>query len=379
MKISCLQENLTKGLSIIGRSVASRSTLPILGNVLLATDNDRLKLSANNLEIGMNCWIGAKVEREGAITIPARLLTEFVNSLPPERIDMELDEETQTLNIRCAHFEANLKGIDAQEFPQVPSLDAGGEVIRLEPGALKQAINQVTFAAAVEESRPVLTGIRAQFEQDKLIISGTDGFRLSTKTIPLAQPIENSFEIIIPARSLTELARVLSDQDEPVQVAVTAGRNQILFHLNNIDVASQLIEGRFPDVSQIIPKNFITRTVLDAQDFLKAARVSYLFARDAANIVKVDIAPGDGELQSGHIVLTATSQELGDNISDLEASVEGEPVEIAFNAKFLIDVLSVLDSAQVALETSAAASPGVLRAVGDDSFLHVIMPMHLSR
>ncbi len=379
MKVSCLQENLSRGLGIISRSVSSRSTLPILSNVLIATEGDGLKLSANNLEIGITCWIGAKVEQEGAITIPARLLTEFVNSLPAERIDMILDDDTQSLNIRCAHFEANLKGISAQEFPQVPGLDAVDEFIHIDPLVLKQAINQVTFAAAVEESRPVLTGVRAQFETERLVLSGTDGFRLSTKIIPLAHPIDAPLEVIVPARALSEVARVLGTQDEPVQIAVTSGQNQILFHLDKIDIVSQLIEGRFPDVTQIIPKSFTTRTVLDAKNLLSAARVSYLFARDSANIVKLDITPGDGELVGGKVVLTATSQELGDNITELDGNIEGEGMEIAFNAKYLIDVLNVMDNAQVVLETSAAASPGVLRAHSDESFLHVIMPMHISR
>lgn len=379
MKVSCLQENLAKGLSVISRAVASRSTLPILSNVLITTEVDGLKLSANNLEIGINSWIGAKVEDEGSVTIPARLLAEFVNSLPPERVDMELNKETLILNVRCGHFEANLKGLDASEFPAVPGLDAGGDIIHIDAEGLKQAINQVAFAAAVEESRPVLTGIRAQFKEKELIFSGTDGFRLSTKTIPLALPLAESFEIIIPSRALTELSRVLGTQDQPVQVAITPSQNQILFHLENIDLVSQLIEGRFPDVSQIIPKSHNTRTVIEAGNFLKAARVSYLFARDAANIVKLEVIPGDGELVGGRVVFSATSQELGDNITDLEANVDGEGVVIAFNAKFLIDVLSVMNGSQIVLETSAPASPGMLKMVGDESFSHVIMPMHLSR
>ncbi len=379
MKVSCLQENLAKGLGIVGRSVANRSTLPVLGNVLLATDGDRLKLSATNLETGINCWIGAKVEEEGAVTIPARLLTDFINSLPPERIDLALDEETQTLNTRCAHFEANLKGIDSQEFPVVPGLDAGKEIIRLDPAALKQMINQVAFAAAADESRPILTGVLAHFGPNTLTMSAADGFRLSTKSVPLTHPVDKEFEVIIPARALTELSRIIGDQEEPIQIVLTASSNQILFHLNDIDLVSQLIEGKFPDVTQIIPTTYTTRTVLDATNFLKAARVSYLFARDSANIVKVDVTPGNDELAIGKLSLTATSQELGDNVSDLDVSVEGNPIEIAFNAKYLIDILNVIESAQVALETTAAASPGVIRPVGDDNFTHVIMPMHLSR
>ncbi|MEM7033970.1 MAG: DNA polymerase III subunit beta [Chloroflexota bacterium] len=380
MKVSCLQENLAKGLSIVGRAVANRSTLPILSNVLITTDGkDRLKLSASNMEVGINCWIGAKVQEEGATTVPARLLTDFVNSLPPERIEMDLNDDSQMLNLRCARFEANIKGIEAQEFPPVPSLDAGDEIIRLEPDTLRQMINQVTFAAANDESRPILTGIRAQFNHETLIMTGTDGYRLSLKTIPLMHPIDEELDVVIPARALSELARILGDQDEPVQMVVTANRHQILFHLTDIDLVSQLLEGNFPDVAQTIPTDHSTRAVLDTSNFLKAARVSHLFARDAANIVKIDVTPGDGGLVSGNLMISATSQELGDNISEIDASVEGDSVEIAFNAKYLIDILNVMDSAQVSLDTVASDSPGVLRPIGDESFTHVIMPMHLTR
>jgi DNA polymerase-3 subunit beta len=377
VKVSCLQENLAKGLSIVGRAVASRSTLPVLSNVMLATDSGRLKLSATNLEIGINCWVGAKVEEEGATTVPARLLTDFVNSLPPERIDMELSVRTQTLNTRCARFEANIKGIDAQEFPAIPTTDDGERVIRLEPEALRQMIDQVVFAAATDESRPILTGVLTHFEGNRLTMAAADGFRLSVRSVPLSQPTDELIDVIIPARSLAELARISSDQEDLVEVVITPARNQILFHLRDVDLVSQLIEGRFPDYRQIIPTSSTTRTVLDTSGFLKAVRVSHLFARDSANIVRVEIAPGD-ELMPGHLTLAATSAELGDNVGQLDAAVEGAPIEIAFNAKYLIEVLSVMDAAQVALETTASSSPGVLRPVGDDDFLHVIMPMHLS-
>jgi DNA polymerase-3 subunit beta len=377
VKLSCLQENLAKGLSIVGRAVASRSTLPVLSNVLLATDNGRLKLSATNLELGINCWVGAKVEEDGATTVPARLLTDFVNSLPPERIDLELAVRTQTLNARCARFEANIKGIDAQEFPIIPTAEDGEKAIRLEPEDLRQMIDQVAFAAATDESRPLLTGVLARFEGDRLTLAAADGFRLSVRSAPLGREVNEPVEVIIPARALGELARISADQEEWVEVIITPARNQILFHLSDVDVVSQLIEGKFPDYNQIIPSGFATRTVLDASGFLKAARVSHLFARDAANIVRLEISPGD-ELMPGYLTLAATSAELGDNVGQVDAAIDGDPVEIAFNAKYLIDILSVVDSAQVALETTSAASPGVLRPVGDEDFIHVIMPMHIS-
>lgn len=380
MQVSCLQENLAKGLSIVGRAVASRSTLPVLSNVLLATDNGQLKLSATNLEIGINCWVGAKVAQEGAITVPARLLGEFVNSLPTERIDLKLDESTQTLNMRCARFESNIKGIDAQEFPIVPTAASGGDaMIRLEPSSLRAIIDQVVFAAATDESRPILTGVLVQFNEDNLTMAAADGFRLSVKATALKQNFGEMIEVIIPARALMELGRITGDQEQPVEVIITPARKQILFHLQDVDLVSQLIEGKFPDYNQIIPKGYATRSVMDTVSFLKAVRVSHLFARDSANIVKLEITPTGDELMNGRITLVATSAELGDNVADVDASIEGNPMEIAFNAKYLIDVLSIIDSPQVVLETSAASSPGVIRPIGDDKFTHVIMPMHISR
>ncbi|HXW01649.1 MAG TPA: DNA polymerase III subunit beta, partial [Anaerolineae bacterium] len=296
MQVSCLQENLAKGLSIVGRAVASRSTLPVLSNVMLATDNGQLKLSATNLEIGINCWVGAKVIEEGAITVPARLLGEFINSLPPERIDMKLDESTQTLNLRCARFESNIKGIDAQEFPIVPTASIGDVALRLEPSSLKAMIDQVVFAAATDESRPILTGVLVQFNEDNLTMAAADGFRLSVKAATLKQNFGDMMEVIIPARALMELGRVTGDQEQPVEVIITPARKQILFHLQDIDLVSQLIEGKFPDYNQIIPKGYATRSVMDTGSFLKAVRVSHLFARDSANIVKLEITPTGDEL-----------------------------------------------------------------------------------
>ena len=181
MKISCLQENLAKGLATVGRAVASRSTLPVLGNILLKSDGGRLRLTATNFEVGINCWIGARVEDEGSITVPARLLTEFVNSLPPGQINMELSERTQTLNIKCARFEANIKGIQASEFPDVPTAEtiSGRNSLHLDVDTFRHMIDQAVFAAAADESRPILTGVLAQFHQGQLTLAAADGFRLA--------------------------------------------------------------------------------------------------------------------------------------------------------------------------------------------------------
>jgi DNA polymerase-3 subunit beta len=377
MKVSCLQENLAKGLSVVGRAVSPRSTLPVLGNVLLATDAGRLKLSATNLEVGINCWIGAKVEEEGAITVPARTFIDLVNALPPDRVDMELVVRTQTLNLRASRSEANIKGIDAQEFPIVPVPEGEGG-IPIEPDVLRTTIEQVAFAAATDESRPILTGVQAKFEDTQLTLAAADGFRLSVRVVSLPQPVPDPFSIIIPARALVELGRISGEQQEPIVITVTPTRNQVLFQLTDIVLVSQLIDGNFPDYRQIIPGDRTTHSVMDTAAFLKACKTALIFARDAAHITRLHVKPGS-ELAPGHVIVSATSAETGDDVSEIDASIEGEEIEIAFNVKYMIDVLSVAGTPQVALDTTMPSSPGVVRPVGDVDFTHVIMPMHLGR
>ena len=377
MKVSCLQENLAKGLSIVGRVVSPRSTLPVLGNILLATDAGRLKLSATNLEVGINCWIGARVGEDGATTVPARTFIDLVNALPPEQVDMELVVRTQTLNLRAGRSEANVKGIDAQEFPLVPMPEGEGG-IPIEPDVLRTAIEQVALAAATDESRPILTGVLAKFENTHLTLAAADGFRLSVRTIPLSQPVPDPFSIIIPARALVELGRISGDQKEPVVITVTPTRNQVLFQLTDIVLVSQLIDGKFPDYRQIIPRDHTTHTIVDTAVFLKACKTALIFARDAAHITRLHIKPSS-ELAPGHMIVSATSAETGDDVSELDASIKGEEIEVAFNIKYLIDVLSVVSTPQIALDTTTSSSPGVIRPLGDVDFTHVIMPMHLGR
>ncbi len=377
MKVSCLQENLAKGLAIVGRAVAPRSTLPVLGNILIATDSGRLKLAATNLEIGITHWIGAKVESDGAITVPARQLTDYVNSLPPDRIDIELNVRTQTLHLKCARYDANLKGVDASEFPIIPTV-GDGKKITIEPDVLREMIEQATFAAATDDSRPVLTGVLARFEKNAVTFAAADGFRLSVRNAVLSSTLDGPLSVIVPARVLTEVSRIIGDQEEPVQISITDNRTQILFHLANTDVVSQLIDGNFPDYTQIVPKSYTTRTVMNTSELQSAVRAASVFAREASNIVRLNISPTT-ETGAGKVVVAATSAETGDNVGEIDAQVAGEPIEIAFNARFLGDVLGVLHAPQVILETNTSSSPGVVKPVGREDFTHVIMPMHIGR
>ena len=377
MKISCLQENLAKGLSVVSRAVASRSTLPVLSNVLLATDQSRLKLSATDLEVGINCWIGASVEEEGATTVPARLLADFVNSLPPERLDLALVTRTQTLNLKCGRYEANIKGIDAQEFPLilVPEQD---DVVSIQPDLLRRMIDQVAFAAATDQSRPVLTGVLADLKEDRLTFAAADGYRLSVSSIELEAGVPQPTSIIIPARALQELRRISGEQQDPIQMLVAPSRNQVFFRMTDVDLVSQLVEGSFPDYIRIIPTTCNCKVSVNASEFLQAMRMAFIFARDASNMVRLQIVADEGT-DSGRLIITAASAEHGDNISELNAQVDGKPIEIAFNARYFIDALSVIDTEDMVLEMRDASSPGVIRPAGGSGFVHVIMPMYMAR
>ena len=372
MKLSCLQENLNRGLGIVGRAVATRTTLPITNNVLLATDESRLKLVATNLEMAISYWTGAKVEEEGTVTVPARLLTEFVNSLPNDKIDISLTPKSKTLNLKCARFEARISGIDAKDFPPIPKVD-DGVTTRIEVAALRQAISQVAFAAATEESRPVLTGVDAQFDKDILTLAAADGFRLAVYKVKLAAPVTAKTEVIIPARTLAELNRLIGENDETVDITVNSTKGQILFKLKDVELVSQLIQGSFPQYGQLIPSSHTTKVTVDVAEFLRATKTASIFARDGSGIVRLMVAPGTGK--SGELAISARSEEIGDDEGKIDAVVEGAEAKIAFNGKYLTDVLGVLKESQVALETTSPSSPGVLRPVGSDNYVHVVMPM----
>jgi len=366
MKLSCLQENLSKGLSIVSRAVATRTTLPITNNVLLMTDDSRLKLVATNLEMAMSHWIGAKVEEEGSITVPARLLSEFVNSLPAgEKIDMKL--VGKTLELKCARYEARISGVDAKDFPPIPKLDEGiGASVAVD--ALRQGINQVVFAAATDESRPVLTGVDATFEGSLLTLAAADGFRLAVYKLPLSKAVGQKVEVIIPSRTLNELSRLMTDDDEKIEMTVNPNKSLALFKLKKTELVSQLVQGAFPRYSQLIPQSSAARATVSVAEFLRACKMASIFARDGSGIVRL-------VMSSGKITVSSKSEELGEDIGELDATVEGAEAKIAFNGKYLTDVLSVLKEQQVTLETTNPSSPGVLRPVGTDSYIHVVMPM----
>jgi DNA polymerase-3 subunit beta len=350
--------------------------LPVLSNVLLSTEDQRLKLSATNLDLGITCWIGAKVEEDGATTVPSRLLLDLVGNLSPERVDLEFNSRTQVLNLQCGGNTGNFKTVDAAEFPLIPEADTS-QGVSIAADAFTEMVSHVDFAAAREDNRPVLTGILTRFEGDTVTMAAADGYRLAVRTAYLTQPVSEPQQIIIPGRTLTEVARIIADDDEEVMISLPEGRNQVMFHLKNVDVVSRLIEGAFPDYEAIIPKGNATVTQVYTQELLRACKRSEVFAKDSANAAKVLIAPTDKGL--GRLTVVSRSQETGDNEGLVDASVDGEEIEISFNIRYLIDVLNVIQEDQIILETSGSAAPGLVRPVGRDDFIHVIMPMSVGR
>ena len=381
MRLTCLQENLSRGLGVVGRAVATRTTLPITQHVLLSTDRSRLKLSATNLQIAISTWVGAHVEEEGAITIPARLLTDFVNSLPNERVDVDAMEQPKGLSFRCARFEANINGTDAEDFPPIPSVE-DGVVCRIDADVLRKAISHVEFAAATEDSRPVLTGIKVEASGDGFTFAAADGFRLAVYKGKLAEPLDGELDFIIPSRAMQEVNRLIGSQQEQVEFTVTTARSQALFKLENVELTSQLIQGTFPNYGQLIPETWGTRVVVDLNQFSQATKSTSIFARDGSGIVRLQISEPSEDSDMGRVSISSRAEELGENQGEIDGQVEGDEAKIAFNSKYLVDVLEVLEEGKVALETTTPSSPGVIRPVvvedgaeSTDDYVHVVMPM----
>lgn len=373
MKLSVLQENLAKGLTVASRSVASRVQLPVLSNILLATDQGRLKLSATNLETGINYWLGAKVEKEGTISVPAKVFTEFVTSLPTEKVKLETKENN--LFVRCGNYQAEFNSLAATEFPNIPSIK-GRPDISFAASGLVGAINQVAFAAAQDEGRPVLTGVLLIIKGKELILVATDGYRLSLKKLPTTKGIVESKELrkglIIPSRTLMELARIMSEvsQEKNIGLTITKKANQAIFSAPESEIISRLIEGQYPDFEKIIPDKGKTSLTVDLVELTRAVKVAAIFAREAANIVRFSID------QKG-LEITANTAQVGRNKIRLEAKVKGNGRKIAFNSRYLLDLLGVAEAKEINLEITGPLNPGLFTLTGDKSYLHIIMPVRV--
>jgi len=368
MKLIVLQENLSKAISCAERFVSTKTQLPVLSNIFLKTEKGKLKLQATNLETGITLWLEAKIEKQGEITIPARIFNEFVNSLPKEKVKLEFKDKK--LSVSCGSFSASFAGISADEFPPLPSLKDKKPDVVFPFSSFSPSITKVSFAAAHDEGRPVLTGVKFEPKEEELILAATDGYRLSVKKLKKSK-IKISSPLIIPARSLLEVLKIVGEgEEEEIGLSFTEKGNQVIFSLPEAEVISRLIEGEFPEYGKIIPSSFSTKLILEKEAFLKALKTAAIFARDSANIVKFKIEK-DG------LVVSANSPQVGENKTKVEAKVEGKENQIAFNCRFLLEFLAKIEGEEVIFEMTESLNPGVFRIPQDPEYLHVIMPVRV--
>lgn len=372
MKLSLLQENLNLALASVSRFVSLKSQLPILSHILFSSDSGRLKLSATNLEIGINYWLGAKIEEEGTFTIPAKEITEFISYLPSGKIDLSLNSQS-LLEIVSPKVQSTFTTSVPADFPALPTLDEK-TAIELDLKVLSETISQVAFAAAVDDSRPVLTAVLCRFTSDSLNLVATDGFRLSLKEIKLVNPIKlpenkDSLTLLIPSRSLQEVSK-LAKSAPKLKLGLSSDAHQLVFVLEDLELVSRLIEGDFPDYMRIVPPAYSTKISLDKNEFSQAVKIASVFARESANVIKVSV-------KTSSIEVSANAVQVGQNKASVDAKIEGEPLEIAFNYKFISDYLSICQGDEVIIELNEPLTPGLFHDSKDPHFTHIIMPVRI--
>ena len=370
LKLRCRPSTLSQALQVVSRAISTRTTLPILNNILLETTSEGLSLTATNLEIGIRKLVPAEVSQDGSTTAPARLLTDFVGTLPDEDLEIELDGAAQNLSLRCARFDTHIKCIEAEEFPPGPKPDEGDRLtIPLEE--LMVAIDQTQMAASTDEARPVLTGVLLHVDGAKQTLAATDGHRLAVRNLRATGAEGLDARLIVPARALAELSRAFKGESGNVEVIISKARNQIFFRAGTSEVTSRLIDGTYPNYAQVIPSKSSTRVKVSVAELNQTVRAVSLFARDSANVIRV-------RTEASGLVLSATTNEVGDSRAELSAEVEGSEIQIAFNARYILDALAVLGGDQVELRFDGPLSPGLIKHPDSEDYQYVIMPVRMA-
>lgn len=366
MKITCTQEKLAKALGLVGRTVATRATLPVLANVLMVAENGRLKLTATDLEIGVSSWIGGQAEAEGSLTVPARLLTDFITNNSDSKVELETDGTT--MHLKSDHFEANIKGIEANEFPSIPEV-TDKSLLTVAAKDLLEALKQVLIAPALDDTRPVLAGVLFSFQNSQLKLVATDSYRLAEKKIPLAHKVEQA-DIIVPSRSLNELLRIAAGTPELEKISLSVSENQVLFVAGDTQIVSRLIEGAFPSYEQIVPAGAQTTVIVDVAEMNGIVKMAALFARESANNIKL-------EFKDKQLKAKSVSAQVGDNVSTMAADISGPSVEVAFNAKYITDFLSVVGEKNIQIGINDRQSAALFKPGKATDYLYVIMPLRV--
>lgn len=368
MKFTVLQQDLLPPLQAVSRSIGVRSQLPVLDNVLLSAEGSKLKIAATNLEIGVIKNIPVEGLSAGEITVPAKTLVDVISGLGPVKIELEVEGEV--LDIVSGKFKATVNGISASEFPAIPVSE--GEGVDFEKSAFLTS-QSILFAAAVDEGRPVLTGILTEASQDGLSFVATDGFRLAHRKVKLEKGLK-TFKSLIPRRTFEEVVRIISEEPDDIEIiniSSSKSQNQIIFTIGGTIISSRLIEGQFPSWEKIIPTQTTTRVLIEKENFLKALKLAAVFAKTEANIIALTSKEGKLELKS-------QAKQLGSQQNEIDCQVEGEPIEIAFNAKFLTDAISACPSTQIMIEFSGPLSACLIKPVGVEGLEYIVMPVRLS-
>ncbi len=361
MKLQVIQENLNKALNSVAKVASSRGTLPILSNVLIKTQDNRVSISATNLDIAITHHIGAKISEEGSITVPAKLMQDFIASLPSGIIDLVLNDNK--LNISTNKYQSTINGVLADDFPVMPAI-SDGQTWRISAKQFKNGLQQVVMAASSDEARPVLTGVYIHTNEGQLYVVATDSYRLAEKKL---HKMKETVNLLVPASAMQDLLRIAADDE--TEVIITHDDQQVLFKVGDVEIITRLIEGKYPDYRKLIPKDFANTAVLKRPDLVNITKVSSLFARESAGSVTVNFDP-----EAKQVSIHSIASQLGENTAEATAQVHGDGA-ITLNSRYILDALQVMNGDEVSLAFNGKLEPSILRDTASKDYTHVIMPL----
>lgn len=364
MKILCTKDNLLTGVQVVQRAVSAKSTLPILSGIFLKTTNDRLFFNATDLDLGITYSVPIQTYEEGSIVVPARIFTEIVRRLPDSTIEINTEGNSNiTINYHPSKITVNC--MDPEEFPIIPEIDENISVTILS-SVFKNIVKQVSFSTSNDENRPIFTGILLIIEHDTIKMIATDTHRMAYRSGNLENSIDDIFQSIIPAKALIEVSRLIQEDDEVLKIVLN--EKQVLFKFGELTLISRLIDGQFPNYKQVIPTSCKTKIRVNTKQLLASAERAALLAKDGSNIIKLKV-------EENNLVLKSNSAELGNVHEEIPIDIQGEQTQIAFNSRYLIDVLKVIDSEEIILELTGSLSPGVVRPIEVNNYLYLILPV----
>lgn len=368
MKVVCSQNDLNESLNIVGKAINQNTTLPVLNNVLLKAESNKLHFAGTNLEIAIQCFCSADIKAEGSITVPAKLLMSYISLLKDENVELFVDD-TNNLQIKSPSSQTKIKGISAEEFPLIPTVNRD-QVFKVSKKDLDLAVSQTVFAAATNTARPVLSGILFDLKKDSLKLVATDSYRLAEKKINLAEVVDFDLQAIVPAKTIAELGKIVS-KSEVEEIEITISKNQILFVIGDTRMISRLIEGKFPDYERIIPKEGKTKITVKTDDLSLVVRRVALFARENNNNIKCSVT------NDGKLTISTDETKIGEEKAEIDGVVEGENNKIALNSQYLLEVLNFIQTDEIVIELDDKLAPAVIKIAkeSEKTYMYIIMPL----